>query len=349
MKKMLFLLCLMTLSFTVFAADDCISIGDSDPIQNLESPIIIWDDDYQGCQYYEWILEFPLTWEYVEFDYVIDLNLTGAIDALMIYAEDTLGAETEILGYSYYPISGRITIPLYTSHVRVVFVSDYGSGGLSKGFKLSYRQGTPDYIFSTNVGIGISPQERLHINGPIRGNGRHGELTIKGDNGYVTIGASDSQTMLLHTNKSKYVFDKKICNQSGIYGSCGKSSLYLQTNDLYRMTILGENGNVGIGTTNPNYKLDVAGTIRANEIIVNTTGADFVFADDYQLRPLSEVKTFIQENKHLPEILSAQEMQENGVGINELQTQLLQKIEELTLYILQQEERIRVLEAKIGK
>ena len=63
-----------------------------------------------------------------------------------------------------------------------------------------------------------------------------------------------------------------------------------------------------------------------------------------RLRPLSEVKAFIEENKHLPEIKSAQEMQENGVGINELQTQLLQKIEELTLYILQQEERIKVLE-----
>jgi hypothetical protein len=49
-------------------------------------------------------------------------------------------------------------------------------------------------------------------------------------------------------------------------------------------------------------------------------------------------------NKHLPEISSAQEMQANGVSINELQTQLLQKIEELTLYILQQEKRIRELE-----
>ena len=108
-------------------------------------------------------------------------------------------------------------------------------------------------------------------------------------------------------------------------------------------------GQVGIGVDDPEYKLDVAGTIRANEIIVNTTGADFVFADDYQLRPLSEVKTFIQENKHLPEIKSAQEMQENGVGINELQTQLLQKIEELTLYILQQEERIKALETELNK
>ena len=108
-------------------------------------------------------------------------------------------------------------------------------------------------------------------------------------------------------------------------------------------------GKLGVGTTQPAHELDVAGTIRANEIIVNTTGADFVFADDYELRPLSEVKTFIQENKHLPEIKSAQEMQENGVGINELQTQLLQKIEELTLYILQQEERIKALEAELNK
>ena len=119
-------------------------------------------------------------------------------------------------------------------------------------------------------------------------------------------------------------------------------------------------GQVGIGVDDPEYKLDVAGTvhansiiadgnIRASEIIVSTTGADFVFADDYQLRPLSEVKTFIQENKHLPEIKSAQEMQENGVGINELQTQLLQKIEELTLYIIQQEERIKALEAELNK
>ena len=117
-------------------------------------------------------------------------------------------------------------------------------------------------------------------------------------------------------------------------------------------------GQVGIGVSDPQHKLDVAGIIhaegliaegeiRASEIIVSTTGADFVFADDYQLRPLSEVKAFITENKHLPEIKSAQVMQENGVGINELQIQLLQKIEELTLYILQQEERIKALEAEL--
>ena len=106
-------------------------------------------------------------------------------------------------------------------------------------------------------------------------------------------------------------------------------------------------GNVGIGTAKPIYKLDVAGIIRAEELIVETTGADVVFADDYQLRSLSEVEAFISENKHLPEIQSAYEMQKDGVSVSGLQTQLLQKIEELTLYILQQEKRILALEAEL--
>ena len=174
-----------------------------------------------------------------------------------------------------------------------------------------------------NVGVGIeNPQETLHVNGAIRGGGSNGEVTLKGDNGSVTIGATDAQTMTFNTDKSKYAFN---------------------INGTNRMLIQSD-GNVGIGTTSPSYKLDVAGTLRAREIIVNTTGADFVFADDYRLRPLSEVEAFISENNHLPEIQSAQEMQENGVSMNELQIQLLQKIEELTLYILQQEKRIRALE-----
>ena len=119
---------------------------------------------------------------------------------------------------------------------------------------------------------------------------------------------------------------------------------YTNTNTLCATML---DNRLGIGTSNPQYHLDVMGTIRAKEILVETTGADFVFAEDYQLRPLSEVKTFIQENKHLPEIQSAQEMQENGVGINELQTQLLQKIEELTLYILQQDETIQELRQEV--
>lgn len=109
-------------------------------------------------------------------------------------------------------------------------------------------------------------------------------------------------------------------------------------------------GNVGIGISNPQYKLDVHGVIRADEIYVNVaSGADFVFDESYKLRPLSEVKEYVEKKQHLPEIPSAKEMQQNGVNMNDLQMQLLQKVEELTLYILQQEQRIQQLENLLTK
>ncbi len=108
-------------------------------------------------------------------------------------------------------------------------------------------------------------------------------------------------------------------------------------------------GKIGIGTDNPLYDLDVNGTIHAKEILVSIPGgADFVFEEGYQLRPLNEVNAFIQENKHLPEIQSAADMQENGVNMNDFQIQLLQKIEELTLYIIQQDQQIQELKQQVN-
>jgi hypothetical protein len=104
--------------------------------------------------------------------------------------------------------------------------------------------------------------------------------------------------------------------------------------------------NVGIGTENPQYKLDVKGEIRATKIRVESVNnfADFVFADDYSLRPLSEVKSHIEDYGHLPEIPTAAEVAENGIELVDMQVKLLQKIEELTLYIIEQDKRIEELE-----
>lgn len=112
------------------------------------------------------------------------------------------------------------------------------------------------------------------------------------------------------------------------------------------------NGNVLISKitqANTSYKLDVEGKIRANEIVVNTTGADFVFADNYKLKTLKDVELFVKTNKHLPGIPSAKEMTEQGMEVGELTKTLLQKVEELTLYIIEQQKHIEILQTKITK
>ena len=91
----------------------------------------------------------------------------------------------------------------------------------------------------------------------------------------------------------------------------------------------------------------VNGTLSATEIIVETKGADFVFAEGYNLPTLGEVKEHINSHKHLPGIPSAAEMQENGMGVSEISTKLLQKVEELTLYVIQQNEKIEMLENEL--
>ncbi len=97
-----------------------------------------------------------------------------------------------------------------------------------------------------------------------------------------------------------------------------------------------QNGNVGIGTTNPTAKLTVAGDINSREVKVTVdAGADFVFANDYKLPPLDSVANYIKEHKHLPEIASAEQMKKDGMNLSEMNIKLLQKIEEMTLYIIE--------------
>lgn len=110
------------------------------------------------------------------------------------------------------------------------------------------------------------------------------------------------------------------------------------------------NNNIGIGTNSPAYKLDVCGTIRAKEIKVDLLGGcDFVFEKDYKLLSLSELETFVNKNKHLPEIASEKEMIENGLNMKDFQLKLLQKIEELTLYTIEQNKEIKNLKKKVQK
>jgi len=123
------------------------------------------------------------------------------------------------------------------------------------------------------------------------------------------------------------------------------------------------NGNVSIGTTlsNADSKLTVKGKIHCEEVLVDlqVPGPDYVFQkyytgasslkEDYTMPTLEEVEAFTKKNHHLPEVPSAAEIKEDGLQLKEMTTLLLQKVEELTLYTIEQEKRIKTLEAKLAK
>ncbi|WP_020529777.1 tail fiber protein [Flexithrix dorotheae] len=101
-------------------------------------------------------------------------------------------------------------------------------------------------------------------------------------------------------------------------------------------------GKVGIGTDNPQNKLSVKGTIWAEKVKISLNdAADWVFEENYNLRPLSEVEAFIKTHKHLPDIPSADEFRQNDLDVAQMNNKLLQKIEELTLYMIEQDKTIK--------
>jgi hypothetical protein len=205
---------------------------------------------------------------------------------------------------------GAIGDNRYETAIRTRFVDGYGSfldlgsfGGNSTTFNSLF---TIDPM--GRVGIGINPDRKLTV---------LGEIGI--NNGDVVFNTS-GKLWDVSPNGNDLVI-----NETGL-----RTPIYLQAG-----------GNVGIGTLHPGYILDVNGTIHTKEVKVDLTGwSDFVFAPTYQLRPLSEVEKYVKTNSHLPEIPSAAEVTQNGLSLGEMQNKLLQKVEELTLYAIEQDKKI---------
>jgi len=109
-----------------------------------------------------------------------------------------------------------------------------------------------------------------------------------------------------------------------------------------------QNGSVGIGTTSPQHLLHVAGTIGAEQLIVSATGADYVFDPGYRLASLGEVAAYVNANRHLPGIPSAEEMKRDGVSVGDMQTKLLAKVEELTLHMVELEKQNLELKERLA-
>jgi hypothetical protein len=162
------------------------------------------------------------------------------------------------------------------------------------------------------------------------------------------------------TNSAAIAFMGVLDNTTaGIYGSGSGWGLTMNTNNgnvgignsfpLQKLDVTGNaiiSGNVGIGTVNPSYKLSVNGTIQSKEVIVETGWADYVFEKNYNLPTLDEVEKFIRQNKHLPNIPSAKEIAEKGLQLGDVQKRMMEKIEELTLYVIELKKEIEQLKNK---
>jgi hypothetical protein len=139
--------------------------------------------------------------------------------------------------------------------------------------------------------------------------------------------------------------------------SAGNLAFATGNSEAMRIT---NNGKVGIGTTNPDEKLTVKGKIHAEEIIVDlAVPADYVFQKyytgkselktDYVMPTLAEIESFTTKNHHLPNVPSAQVIKQNGLSLGEMSNVLLQKVEELTLYAIEQNKQIERLKAENDK
>ncbi|PWL39606.1 hypothetical protein DKG77_01875 [Flagellimonas aquimarina] len=121
---------------------------------------------------------------------------------------------------------------------------------------------------------------------------------------------------------------------------------------IYESVRITRNGSMGIGTSSPDSKLTVKGDIHAEEVKVDLSvpGPDYVFKEEYNLRSLEEVQNYIEDHGHLPNIPSAMEMEENGIQLGAMNMILLEKIEELTLYVIELEKnnkKIQELEKRL--
>jgi hypothetical protein len=174
----------------------------------------------------------------------------------------------------------------------------------------------------------------------------------------VGIGTDDPQFTLdvigtAHVSNSLKIGNNSIYIASANQGTGTNNNIYA-TDDLLIQSDAGNsfntiinannNGYVGIGIANPGHKLEVAGTVRACKFIAEAnTWCDYVFEPDYELMTLSELEHFIKEHKHLPDVPSTKDVMDSEIDVVEMETILLKKIEELTLYVIQQQKEIENL------
>ncbi len=200
---------------------------------------------------------------------------------------------------------------------------------------------TNDDIASTNEGIYIAPDGRVGLN--TNDLGESDLLTVLG------TGNKPAQVRIKSTLSSNASLHIESLGKSGGI-TANADGIYLFENNIQTKVLRIRDGRVSIGNAPlllpEGHKLFVEGGITTEEVKVKLKAnwSDFVFSPEYHLMTLPELEAYIQTNNHLPAIPAEEEVRENGIDLAVMNGLLLQKIEELTLYIIEQDKRIQSLE-----
>jgi hypothetical protein len=272
------------------------------------------------------------------------LLLTGHF--LQAQPSVTIGSGNELFFTDYG------TIRSYDNNHRIMFrrtenimeFREFGSIMFSPGAESGTQTGKMFMGSNGNMGIGTtSPQALFSLGG-----GTGGKKLLVYDGG-TTAGVQAGFGVDMSTSARELSIFHSTSDGANGDISFGKR---LENSGAYTeaMRITGT-GKVGIGTVNTNdagYKLFVETGIRTRKVKVDqSTWADYVFQTNYRLRPLSEVEQYIKQYHHLPEVPSADEVAKEGLNLGDNQAMLLKKIEELTLYVIEQNKKMQALEAEV--
>jgi trimeric autotransporter adhesin len=230
--------------------------------------------------------------------------------------------------------------------------SGAGASGWSLWGGLDFRirnNASVDQVFikgSNNfVGIGnLNPTHKLHVTGRLRVEGNSVDDQLDVTNSATSVAAGASMMWLSYT--SPQTLNPKLIEATGNTSGGTNGNRLVVYNDG-QVTI----GDIACPASTPaGYKLYVQSGILTEKVKVAVKGSanwpDYVFANDYKLKTLDEVENYILANKHLPEVPSANEMSANGLDLGEMQAKQLQKIEELTLYMIEMKKEISNLKSK---
>jgi hypothetical protein len=210
----------------------------------------------------------------------------------------------------------------------------------------------------TTVGIGTtSPAATLHVKGTQRVDGstlNNGDVSV--NEGTLTITSTGSIDRIAlnrissSSQRSRIAFRHNGAERWALgtdFQENNSNNFFIsRAGSFIPPFFVSSAGHVGINTNkpDPNFALSVNGRIRAKKVILETTWADYVFEEGYKLVPLKELEQYIKQHKHLPEIPSATEVETNGADVNELLKKQMQKIEELTLYVIELNKKIEELQ-----